>query len=361
MFADLLPLHDATWRRFLGCARHDTYHLPEYVRVASRHEGGAPVAFYAQQGGDALLLPLLMREPPTYLGAPSDWCDVISPYGYPGPIATPNASPEFLRSAIAAFRRVAREYGIVSAFVRMHPLRSVPIDLLEGLGDVVLHGSVVYVDLAQTEEQWWAETRNDHQRSITRLVRLGYSVEMDDWTAYPTFRAVYRSTMERHSASAFYFFSDEYFSELHELLGDHVHLCIVRSPDGDVAAGGLFLLADGIVEYHLGGTAEAHLAKGPSKLMFDFVRRWAKAAGASVLNLGGGVGGATDSLYWFKSGFSRLSAAFHTVRIVFDEERYHRLSAASRVLHPPEDAHTTFFPAYRLPLPRGVAAVRQPA
>jgi len=349
MIADFLSLNDARWQRFLDRAPHDAYHLPAYCRVAGNYECGEPVAFYAEEGEHALLMPLLVRELPSDLNAPPDWRDATSPYGYSGPITTSGARPDLLHTSLQALRDVGRERGLVSAFIRLHPFYSMPAALYGAAGAVVHHGSVVYVDLARSYEQWQAETRLDHRRNIARLIRMGYTVEMDNWTAYSDFQVVYRATMERNSASAFYFFSERYFDELRAMLGDRLHLCTVRGPDGDVAASGLFLLVDGLAEYHLGGTAEVHFPKAPSKLMFDFVRQWAKDLGATLLNLGGGLGGGGGSLHRFKRGFSPLEAEFHTVRVVFDDERYNQLANVRDESLRTDDASPGFFPAYRRP------------
>ena len=347
MIAEFLSPNDPRWGGFLERAPHDAYHLPEYCCAAGHYEHGDPIAYYTDQGGQSLLMPLLVRELPAALGAPAEWRDASSPYGYSGPIATPDAPIESLRCAVLALRELAQERDIVSAFIRLHPFRSVPVTVLAEVGTVVTHAPVTYVDLTKSYEDWWAETRSDHRRNITRLTRLGYSVSIDDWTAYPGFRDVYQTTMRRRSANPFYYFSDEYFDELRELLGSRLHLCTVHAPAGDVAAAGLFMVADGIAEYHLGGTADEYFALAPSKLMLDYFRRWAKELGCSLLNLGGGIGGSSDSLQRFKSGFSRSQADFHTVRIVFDKDRYEQLTNASRGSSGSDDAANGFFPAYR--------------
>jgi len=347
--AALLSPNDSRWRRFLDRAPHAAFHLPEYARVAGHYERGEPVAFYAEDGDSALLIPMLVRELPPELRAAPSWRDATSPYGYSGPIATRGIRPDVLRYSLLSLCELARQREIVSAFIRFNPFRSVPTAVFEELGIVLNHGSVVYVDLAKSHDEWWAETQSGHRQDIVRLIRLGYSVEMDDWSAYPDFRALYRTTMQRRSASAFYYFSDTYFDELRDMVGDRLHLCTVRGPAGDIAASGLFLLADGIAEYHLSGTSDAHLAKSPSKLMLDFARRWAKGLGASLLNLGGGFGGSADSLHRFKRGFSQSQADFHTVRIVFDNERYEHLTSASHKLRSVNHAESAFFPSYRQP------------
>src|SRR5262252_2999577 len=104
MITDFLSPADPRWRRFLDRARHDVYHLPEYLRVAGNYERGEAVAFYAEDGDQALLMPLLLRELPADLGAPRSWRDATSPYGYPGPITTRGAGQDLIDSSLRSLR-----------------------------------------------------------------------------------------------------------------------------------------------------------------------------------------------------------------------------------------------------------------
>ena len=73
----------------------------------------------------------------------------------------------------------------------------------------------------------------------------------------------------------FYFFEDAYFEGLRDALGKSLHLCVVEK-DGVIAAAGLFVETDGIVQYHLSGTDDAFRTVQSTKLMLHFVRGWAK-------------------------------------------------------------------------------------
>ena len=150
-----------------------------------------------------------------------------------------------------------------------------------------------------------------------------------------SFMRMYRATMTRHSADPFYFFEDAYFAALREALEDCLHLCVVEK-DGAVAAAGLFVETNGVVQYHLSGTDEAYSGVQPTKLMIHFVEGWAKERGNRVLHLGGGVGGDDDLLLWFKAGFSPVRHTYATLRIVIDEAEYGRLVAA----HDPQSTRT---------------------
>jgi lipid II:glycine glycyltransferase (peptidoglycan interpeptide bridge formation enzyme) len=122
----------------------------------------------------------------------------------------------------------------------------------------------------------------------------------------------------------------------------------VISDSNELAAAGLFIATDGIVQYHLGGTDERYLALAPSKLMLDFVWRWALEESQNVFHLGGGVGGAEDSLFLFKAGFSPERGVFHTYRIVVDELKHEVLNQAARSARGTTVALAReFFPEYR--------------
>jgi hypothetical protein len=337
---------DPRWAGLLGRARHDVYHLPAYAAVAATHEGGEPCAFYAEAGGEAFLVPLLLRDVPAGSAGDGRVRDATSPYGYPGPICTRPDDAALVARFAAAFLAAGRDAGLVTAFLRLHPLRPVSEAGLERLGTLVRHGPLAYSDLLLPREVLWSQTRPNHRTGIHRLERAGFTVRVDDWGDDAAFRAVYGATMRRVDAAAFYFFPDAYFAALREQLAGALHLFSVVAPDGEVAAAGLFTAVDGIVEYHLGGTSDAHLAQAPSKLMFHAVRLWAKEAGHELLNLGGGLGSSTGPLYNFKAGFARSVADFCTLRVVFDEERYARLSRAAGV---EAGAGGDYFPGYRAP------------
>jgi hypothetical protein len=334
----LLDVDASEWEAVLRAARHDFYHLPAYVALCAVQERGQPRALLVTDGRRTMLLPLVIR------GIPGRGFDASSPYGYPGPVGIGTDDPAFLRIAFVTGGEVLHGAGIVSAFVRLHPLLN-PVPP-QGIGTVVRHGETVSIDLTLPTEELWAQTRLNHRRDITRAVRLGYVARMDEqWRHLEAFKRLYRATMARRSADPFYFFEDAYFDGLREALGESLHLCVVEK-DGVIAAAGLFVEINGIVQYHLSGTGDAFRAVQPTKLMMHFVRGWAKDRANQVLHLGGGVGGDSDSLLQFKVGFSPLRHTFNTLRMVIDEAEYGRLVAARDPLFDP-DARSGFFPLYR--------------
>jgi hypothetical protein len=351
---EFLAPEDARWTSLLERVTHDFYHLPSYVRMCAEMENGEAGAFYAVDGGNELMLPMILREVPD-LGAQDTrgWRDATSPYGYPGPIIvtegpgydTPAA---FVEKALETLLVLMRERRILTAFVRFHPLLQPPLEPFAARGRLVMHGHTVSIDLTRSAEEIWAGVRVNHQRQIRTLERRpDVCVEEDrDWSRLPDFIATYRVTMDRVKATASYYFGATYFSALRRALGDRLHLIIARFGE-QLAAGVAVTECCGFVQYHLAATAPEFFKDRPQKVLCRDTWLWAQRRGARVFHLGGGVGGREDGLFHFKAGFSDLRHPFYTWRICSEPTVYERLVAAWLEQNTGGSATTEFFPAYR--------------
>ncbi|MBX3318836.1 MAG: hypothetical protein KF890_03075 [Nitrospira sp.] len=344
MIAQFINHHDVRWKEFLKRTKHDFYALPEYVELTAIEEDAMPIAFYAEHRSSACLIPLLVRPIPAELNAPPEWYDCISPYGYPGILLS--SSHGELLLFLDVFRHLARERGIVTAFIRLHPLLPLPHGPLEKFGRVIQHGPTVYVNLSDSKANIWQQVSTNHQRDINRLMRLGFHCTRDDWSRFPEFVAMYHANMKRVSAREQYFFSPEYFEGLRTKLGNRVHLVSSLTSANELAAAGLMIITDGIAQHHLLATAEQYLRRSPSKLVVDGMWRWAQEQSCDAFHVGGGVGAREDSLFHFKAGFSPLRSQFCSYRVVIDDEKYRVLNRAARQWASDRESED-FFPGYR--------------
>jgi hypothetical protein len=234
--ADLVGPDDPRWREYLAGMSHDFYHLPEYATFAALHqEPGDPIAFIADEAGLRLLVPLIIRSIPNAITKGEDLHDAISPRGYPGPLLsapTAPASGEFLGRALDSLAAALGARGIVAAFVRMHPLYSLPMERLRERGTVVEQGDSVAIDLDRSPDELWRQTRANHRRQINKAKRLGHTQRIDDdWERLDAFVIAYGQSMVRLGAAAHWRLSRDYFEDLRTSLGDRVHLCV--DEDGD--------------------------------------------------------------------------------------------------------------------------------
>ncbi|MBI2824132.1 MAG: GNAT family N-acetyltransferase [Planctomycetia bacterium] len=343
-----LTVDDAEWGEFLGGVRHDFYHLPSYARLSAPFDGGRPEAVLFRQGSRYFFLPYVVRplSQLRWLGSEGDELfDIVSPYGYPGPLASPDS--RFVTDAIGQWRAAMRDRGAVSGFIRLHPLIEADHEALAAHGELVSRGRTVSIDLTLSPDEMWSQTSQTHRNEISKARRAGLTALMDSRLVnMPTFLAMYYETMDRAAASQYYYFREGYFSELRDALGDSLSLCLVRDPEGQVLCGGLFTECCGIVQYHLSATFSAALRQHPAKLMLDYVRKWAKERGNTVMHLGGGMGAREDSLFSFKSRFSPRRHAFFTWQMRLLPDVYEKLESRRRSMANGA-VESSYFPVYR--------------
>ena len=355
MRAELLEPTSQRWTDLLSGMRHDFYHLPSYLQFATRHqEEGQPLAFAAEEGGDRFLAPLIVRPiPADVVGDRRPLFDASCSRGYPGPLVAlaPGRDPgDFVDRAVDAFVETLRQRRIVAAFVRLHPLLMPPMSSLMRAGRVVEHGQSSSIDLSLSREALWRQTNHGHRSGINKSIRLGYVARIDEhWDGFDAFVGLYQQSMKRVEANPFWWLSHEYFRDLRDSIGDHLHLAVVEI-EGDVAAAALLTETDGIVEFHLSGTADAYVRASPSKLLISFAASWAKARGNRTLHLTGSISPG-DPLSQFKMGFSPLRHPACTWRLVADPIAYgelvERWEARAEATADPLEG---WFPAFRKPL-----------
>jgi hypothetical protein len=318
MQADLINPNDPRWETFLSSVRHDFYHLPGYSAMDAKGDEVA-VAFLASEGNRQCLVPLVLMS--TTVSSQLSIRDARSAYGYPGPLFTADDISFQTRCLETLVATLSRQ-GIVSCFLRLHPVLNKTVDHFAAIGALVNHGETIVIDLKLSSEDLWKQTREGHRYSIRKLSRSSTRAFVDtDWKYFESFYLSYTDTMRRVNASAQYFFPRDYFLALRALLQDRLHLLVVEN-ESRFLCGALFTEFSGIVQYHLSATAADALKLEPSKLLLHFAREWAKSRGNTELHLGGGVGGQQDSLFLFKSGFSKKTLPFSTLRVKIQPARF---------------------------------------
>lgn len=345
---------DPLWINLLQNIQHDIYHLPTYLLAEAQKNSAIAEMIIISENNKIFCLPYLLRSCNNIFDEFTiceEIFDIVSPNGYPGFLLNEDAAntPEFLKLALDQLVNVLQTKNICSAFLRLHPIINqgcyaiLPTELCH------VSGQTVSIDLTLSEAEIWQQTRPEHRTHINRCKRAGFLAKILPLEAYlDEFIEVYNQTMDRVNAKQYFYFNREYFQDLLDL-EEKVFLCIVDL-DSKVACAGIFTECCEIVQYHLGGTKTEFLKQAPSKLMFDYVRFWAKQRGNKFMHLGGGVGAAQDSLYHFKVGFATDKHPFLTLRLITDKDKYSSLiSARAKILQvePETVLQSNFFPAYR--------------
>ena len=327
-----------------GLQPENVYQTAGYLKADALSSGGEPYIFLYAEGDVRAAIPFLKKAIPYTIAKDKRLFDATGPYGYAG-IAGVRKDAHVVPGILAAFIAMAREERIISCFLRLHPItHAFTIPAAQGVQQV-MHGKTVAIDLQKSVQAIRNNFSTNHKRDIKKLQAEGFQVHINRWEEYVAFQKAYRQTMELRNARAHYFFSDAYFDQLRDA-ELHMQLFTAHAPDGTVASATLFFANGDIVEYHLGGTMQEARHAAASKLIFDAAIPHFQRSGAKYLHIGGGYGSAEDSLFRFKSGFSRDLFTYSTIRLICDQDVYAQLSRKKET-EAGEKLAADFFPLYR--------------
>jgi hypothetical protein len=315
---------------------HDAYFRRGYLESAELLGQGPPVYLHAAGDGGDVVFPCLVRD------APDGLSDVGTPMGYGGPV--PAGADPPVGAFFDAYERWCAGRGVVATFARFHPALANQ-RLAEGSWRLEHIGHSIGWRLeGRDRDELVAALDGHHRRVLRKAQRAALDVTVvsqpDDLSA---FVALYEETMRRRSASAFYFFPEEYWAHLAGALRGALVRADARA-DGELLASIVCLASPPLLHYHLGASAPRGQELGANHLLFLETAAWAAERGFTLFHLGGGVGGFEDSLYEFKRRFDPggpLPAFLG--KAVHDEDAYKRLAGVSEI------DYEGYFPAYRRP------------
>lgn len=332
---------DKTVRSF---ADYDVYYLSGYVKAFQLHGDGEPLLFYYEDEavrGINVVMKRDIAKDPHFIGKlpENTYFDFSTPYGYGGWLV----EGEKTEKLFDTYEAWCRENGIISEFVRFHPVLKNHV-YSERRYEVIPLGETIKMDLRDAETIWSNFTtqnrgkiRKAKKNELT--VKHGMSAELLE-----TFRVIYNGTMDKDNATDYYYFAPEFYESILRDLDGHAELFYTEKPDGEIIAASIMLLENGRINYHLSGSLREYQNMAPTNLLLYETVLWGAENGYKTLYLGGGVGSGEDNLLIFKRSFNRYEEndRFHIGRKVFLPERYDYLLKCR------EDAiHTGFFPQYR--------------
>jgi len=328
------------WRNFwnrLPAERRDVYFLPEYL-LASERQGRGEAACAVASSEDALwLYPFLISPIPGELARDQQpLADLVSPYGYGGPVVSPDGeATSFLNAAGIAFSEWATAHHVVAEFARFHPLLANSRWAAPGTR-VVVDRTTIPIDLGAYPKAWLHDPYyRVHRGMVRRAEREGFVFEVDTqpFSAMGWFTGLYGETHDALNASEETRFSQSYFDSLVSGLGERAWLGIVRK-DGLVAAAVLVLEGDLNAHCHLMGYRRLPSTAGMTNLVYHGIALEAGRRGRSLLHMGGGRTAAEDdSLLKFKRSLSPASTTFAIGKRCHDQPTYDRLARAWEARH----------------------------
>lgn len=333
------------WDSLIACfSECDFYHTYDYHMI-SKCEDEMPVLVKYAEGNKLMALPLLLRK---IHG--TDYKDATSVYGYAGPL-TLNIDGDFDNSSFRKeFQTLLLQHNYVSIFSRLNPYISGQEIVLERMDETAALGKVVFIDLRRDLDEQFQQYHKRLRTYINKCRRTYQIKKALTRKEVEHFITLYYENMRRVNAKEKYFFDESYFFDLlHSASFETEILLATHNETNKVVAGAMFIKKNKIVQYHLSGVKEDYLDLNPVKLLLDEMRIKATYEGYSYLNLGGGVGNKEDSLFQFKSGFSKDFKYFNVWRHVANKKVYSALVKA-KTTHKCTKFNGScydFFPCYR--------------
>jgi len=336
----VINVTDAKWTDIVSNSlQYDFYHSQWYHMLEKENE---PVLFVYTFDDNFIAIPLIIRSIPD-----SEYNDCASVYGYCGPISN-IAIKELPLEAINQFKEGLDSFfidrKIVTSFIRLHPLFPFQEILFKDFGEVITLNQTVVIKLNQPIDMQRSNYGKSTKLHINRALKNGVTIRRtSDFEDLEKFIDIYYETMQKLSAKSSYYFSRDYFRSLMNST-DFVSELFVAEKDGEIIAGAIMTICNGIMQYHLGGTRNEMLIYSPLKLILDSARIYGKEVGCNYFHLGGGYSGEDDLLFRFKAGFSKDFCEFKVWRKIVDKQVYNELVARKFGDKIPS---TNYFPLYR--------------
>ena len=327
----------------------DIYFDKNYGKLYAKTEHGEAVVREFECAAGRVLHQFILRKIESPLK--EDYYDIVTPYGYGGPVITQlndgYGKEDLVRAFEEDFSEYAAEKGIVSEFVRFHPIVKNADDFGEMYSAECIRHTLA-TDLS-VDDPIAEEFSKSCRKNIRRALNKGVSYRV---TRAPeridAFKEIYYSTMDRNHAGEYYYFDDEYFSDCLKYYRENTVFVEAVFEEKTIAAGFYFIYGD-VIHIHLSGTLSEYLYLSPAYILRYAIAEWGKENGFKLIHHGGGRSNSPeDSLFLFKKQFAeKTELDFSVGKKIWNREAYRALCAALGA-----DENSEFFPAYRKPVMR---------
>lgn len=330
---------------------NDIYFTREYGELCAMAEEGDAVEFIYEDGAGRVSY-LFLKRPIYANGVFTGDYDIVSPYGYGGPVIRFLKAQEQKEVLVAgyekAFEAYCTENHIVSEFVRFHPLVNNAPDFQKVM-NVQYNRHTVGTNVADFEDPVTSECSKSCRKHIRQCLNKGVSFQVVRGVRdLSRFKKIYYATMDRNQAADYYYFDDAYFEKCVEYFGDDLVTVEASYDDPEkgktLIAMNLCFVSGDYLHIHLSGTLQEYLYLSPAYILRYGLILWAKENGIRYIHHGGGRSSSEeDPLYLFKKQFGvHTSFDFYIGKRICNRKRYEELC---EMLGKPIE--TDYFPAYR--------------
>lgn len=299
------------------------------------------------EGDIKILMPFILRKIP-YTVNNTTYYDVISPYGYSGPLFNKDMSRGYLITFWEQVDSWYKKNNVVSEFIRFSLNNNfqfysgVLIPTLSNVRGVILDEETQWNNLKQ-------KVRTNCRKAIANNLKIEIAYKNVQNADVERFYNIYISTMKRVNANTDYFYSLEYFKNIARLSKDKIAFVFIYKDDIAISTELILIAGDTLYSY-LGGTLMDYFKLRPNDFLKVEVMKWARKNNFKYYNLGGGRED-FDNLYRYKKSFfpNDDDVIFYTGRTIVNKTIYHELEKITNTI-PENNADKnkiSFFPSYR--------------
>jgi len=326
----------------------DIYYLYEYAYSFLLHGDGEIYLLSFENGKDRFCYVVMQKDiadAAQFSGhlerdAYYDW---ETPYGYGGPLTDAAISADSKRLFEREISEYCRENGIVSQFVRFHPLLRNYEVMPEVIESRYLKDTI-YIDTS--DRDLIVKNMDTKNRNMVRKARKnGVVIVRKEIEDFEDFIRMYQETMKKNGAEDYYTFERTYFESLAAM---KENACILYAMyEGQPISGSILYFNDRFMHYHLSGSHTEFRKYSPGNLLLYEAACLANEKGITRFHLGGGME-AEDSLFGFKKQFNKNGRAKFVVgRTIFDRRKYDDLKKVRKKLDSGFEEDNGFMIQYR--------------
>lgn len=326
----------------------DIYFDENYGKLYEEIEQGKCTVFNYESKNGKIRNLFIKREVPISLNDGLRYFDLITPYGYGGPVILQCGYDRqiLVREYVKSFGEYCEKENIVSEFIRFHPLVKNADDFRQVM-DVEDIRYTIGTNLRISADPISSEFSKSCKKNIRRSLKNGvrYSIE-EAPDSIQEFMTFYYKTMDRNNATEYYYFDEKYFANLVKYF-KKILICVKVFWNGILIAMNICFAYGEYVHIHLSGTMTEYLHMHPTYILRYAICQWAFKNGYKLVHHGGGRSNADDDqLLGFKKQFgTNTRFKFSIAKNIWNKEVYEDLTR--KHLNYDKKIESAFFPAYR--------------
>jgi len=299
---------DSSWHKlfnFLPYNQRDVFYSSGFASLCQRtieSRNLVRCATFFKDNNSVILYPFVLRRLEDKINLPitRGLVDTVSLYGRGGVVG--NASEIEINDFNYQIDNYMKLNNVVCSFDRFHPVISNE-KFASPSARIFNVGGFVVVDLqpcqSNIEDNFKPSVRKDIRKAQRNGIRCFSESNCDHLS---TFIDIYYQTMERNSASSFYYFTEDFFSALPEYLPGMFRYFYAEI-NGRIISCELVLYCGKYSHSFLGGTHKDCLTLAANPLLKYEVCKTMSVLGCKYFLLGGGVE-PNDGIFNFKKAYS---------------------------------------------------------